>query len=182
MPAIVQDIVNAVITELSQVPGVATQIYSAGRIQQYVQNAFLLEFEDEWWADYMTYAEAGLDGITGHLTNDLVGPLGPITEWRDIYCVWPKGRNRKLRELPQSMNPTSISGGTVAVYMAPDYTAAARPMMVYPITTTGSIVALARQRPELPLDLLDKVYIDALLLQYDAAWMYCVDDGTVPAQ
>jgi hypothetical protein len=40
----------------------------------------------------------------------------------------------------------------------------------------------ARQRPEIPLSLDDVVYIDGLLLQYDACWMYCVDDGTVPAQ
>jgi hypothetical protein len=30
--------------------------------------------------------------------------------------------------------------------------------------------------------LTDKVYLDPLLLLYDACWMYTVDDGTVPAQ
>ena len=51
MPVVVNDIVKAVINELSQVPGVATQIYAAGRIQQHVQDALLLELEDMWWPD-----------------------------------------------------------------------------------------------------------------------------------
>jgi hypothetical protein len=28
----------------------------------------------------------------------------------------------------------------------------------------------------------DTLYLDQLLLQYDACWMYAVDDGTIPAQ
>ena len=31
---------------------------------------------------------------------------------------------------------------------------------------------MGTQRPKLPLDMTDKVYIDQLLLQYDACWMY----------
>ena len=184
MPVIVRDIVNAVINDLSQVPGVATQIYSAGRIQQFIQDAFLLEFEDFWWPDYMTYAQSGVDGTTGHLTADLVGPLGSITEYRDIHSAWPVGRNKKLREIQQSVNPTTLlaGSGAKALYMAPDYTAAARPLRIYPPTATQDIVVWARQRPELPLDIDETLYLDQLLLQYDACWMYAVDDGTVPAQ
>src|SRR4249920_2132454 len=105
MPVIVQDIVNAVINELSQVPGVATQIYASGRILQHVQDALLLELEEMWWPDYMTYiGPIPLDGITGSLTQDLVGPLATITEYRHIAAVFPADRNRKLRELPQSIN------------------------------------------------------------------------------
>ena len=182
MPVVIRDIVNAVITDLSQVPGVATQIYSSGRIQQHVQDAFLLEFEDFWWPDYMAYVQSPLDGTTGRLTQDLIGPLGAVTEYRDIASVWPVGLNRKLRELPQSVNPTVIAGGSNTWYMMPDYVASARPFKVIPETSTGSVVAWARQRPEVPFDIDDVVYIDGLLLQYDAAWMYCVDDGTVPAQ
>jgi hypothetical protein len=32
------------------------------------------------------------------------------------------------------------------------------------------------------MSLTDKVYLDPLLLLFDACWMYSVDDGTVPAQ
>jgi hypothetical protein len=38
------------------------------------------------------------------------------------------------------------------------------------------------QEPKLPITDPDKVYVDRLLLTYDAAWMYVTDDGTVPAQ
>ena len=183
MPALVSDIVNAVINELSQVPGIATQIYSAGRIQQHVQDALLLELEEMWWPDYMTYiGPIPLDGTTGSLTQDLVGPLATITEYRDVAAVYPENSNRKLRELPQSINPLSIRNGMNTWYVAPDYGTPGRPFKVYPGDSTTSVVAWCRQRPKLPLSLTDKVYIDQLLLQFDACWMYCVDDGTIPAQ
>lgn len=183
MPVIVQDIVNAVINELSQVPGIATQIYASGRILQHVQDAFLLEFEEMWWPDYMTYiGPVPLDGTTGSLTLDLVGPLSSITEYRDIAAVFHGNSNRKLRELPQSVNPLLINAGMRSSYLAPDYTTPARPFKVYPTNSTEPVVVWARQRPKLPLAYGDTLYLDQLLLQYDAAWMYCVDDGTIPAQ
>ena len=183
MPAIVKDIVNDVINKLSQVPGVATQIYSAGRIQQFVQDAFLLELEEMWWPNYMTYiGPVPLDGVTGSLTQDLVGPLATITEYQDIAGVFRDGSNRKLRELPQSINPLLQTNGLRSFYIAADYTTPARPFKVYPTNSTIAVVVWARQRPKLPLGLNDTVYIDQLLLSYDACWMYCVDDGTVPAQ
>jgi hypothetical protein len=183
MPVIVQDIVNTVINELSQVPGVATQIYASGRILQHVQDAFLLEFEEMWWPDYMTYiGPVPLDGSHGMLTQDLVGPLATITEYRDIAGVFPENSNRKLRELPQSINPLLLSSGRNSFYIAPDYTTPARPFKVYPASSSIGVLVWARQRPKLPLSLTDKLYLDQLLLQYDAAWMYCVDDGTIPAQ
>src|SRR3954469_20758725 len=101
MAALVSDIVNAVINELSQVPGVATQIYASGRIQQHVQDALLLEMEEMWWPDYMAWiGPIALDGTTGSLTADLVGPLATIKEYRDLAAVFPSSSNRKLRELP----------------------------------------------------------------------------------
>ncbi len=183
MPVIVQDIVNAVINELSQVPGVATQIYASGRILQHVQDALLLELEEMWWPDYMTYiGPIPLDGVTGGLTQDLVGPLATITEYRDIAAVFPENSNRKLREFPQSLNPMMLTSGIRSFYMMPDYTTPARPFRVFPTSSTIGVVVWARQRPKTPLAMNDKLYIDQLLLQYDATWMYCVDDGTIPAQ
>ena len=182
MPVKVRDIVNAVITELSQVPGVATQLYSANRIQQYVQDAFQMEFDDFWWPQYETFAQSGLDGATGALTQDLSGPLGNITDYTNIKSVWPLGSQRKVRELPQSVNPFMLTGSTWPMYMMPDYTVPNRPFKVFPTTSTGTIVAQAVQRPTMPLSLDTVLYLDMLMLQYDAAWMYCVDDGTIPAQ
>jgi hypothetical protein len=55
MPVVVSNIVSSVINLLSQVPGIATQIYASNRIQQHVQDAFLLELEEMWWPDYMCF-------------------------------------------------------------------------------------------------------------------------------
>ena len=46
---VVGDVVNDVITELSQVPGIATQLYASGRIRQHVQDAIQLEVNEMWW-------------------------------------------------------------------------------------------------------------------------------------
>ena len=183
MPVIVSTIVNAVINELSQVPGIATQTYASGRILQHVQDALLLELEEMWWPDYMTrLGPIPLDGTSGSLTQDLIGPLSAITEYRDIQAVFKGNTNRKLKELPQSVNPMGLTSGLSSMYLAPDYTVANRPFVVFPPNSTESVVVVARQRPMLPLGTNDKLYIDGLLLQFDACWMYCVDDGTIPAQ
>lgn len=184
MRTLVSDIVSDVINELSQVPGVATQIYSAGRIQQFVQSAFLLEFEEMWWPDYMSYFTVTTDGTTGAITSDLVGPLGSVSEYGDIAFVWPANSNSRLRELPPGRNPMSMSNATDAgiPYIMPDYSVPNRPLKIFPPGVVGSFTIWARQRPKMPLALADYVMLDRLLLTYGAAWMYSTDDGTVPAQ
>jgi hypothetical protein len=80
------------------------------------------------------------------------------------------------------MNPTLMKTGLSAFYITPDYTTPNRPFRVYPPDSSVGVVVWARQRPKLPLSLVDTVYLDGLLLQYDACWMYAVDDATIPAQ
>jgi hypothetical protein len=179
----VDDIVQDVITELSQVPGVATQLYASDRIRQFVQSAWLLEIEEMWWPDYMMWFNIPIDGVTGMLTQDLVGPISSISDFGDIAMVMPSDSNKRLRILPPGMNPfTFVSSSGRPVYMAPDYSAKNRPFKVYPATATGNVAIWARQRNAVPFSSDDLVYLDRLLLMYDAAWMYSIDDGTVPAQ
>ena len=183
MPAVVKDIVSKVINELSQVPGVATQIYSADRIRQFVENAYLLEETEMWWPQYMWYSDPiPIDSATGLLTQDLVGPISAIGDYTDIRAVWPDGRNKPLRELSPSVNPTTLSQGIRGWFMTPDYTIPNRPLKVLPIGGVQSVVVNALQHSPTPLGLNDKVYLDPLLLMYDACWMYAVDDATIPAQ
>jgi len=178
-----KDIVSDVIVELSQVPGIATQIYASGRIMQHVQDAYQLEIDgDIWWPGYMCFVTSTLDGTTGRLTSDLVGPISTIDSYEDVVTVWPSGSNRKLRELPQSINPYTLQSGPGPFYLSPDMAVAARPFRVWPQNSTGDVVVFGSQHTALPFDNTTTVYIDRLLLTYDAAWMYCVDDGTVPAQ
>ncbi len=174
-------VVSKVINELRQVPGVATQTYSAGVIQQYVENTFLMLLEETWWNDLMHYFTATVNGTTGHLTADLVGPISNITDFHDIAYVWPENSNRHLNTLPTLTNPFTITG-TLATYFTADSTYPNRPLKIWPVTCADNLVIWARQRPVTPIALTDNLYIDDLALMYGAAWMYCVDDGTVPAQ
>ena len=180
--ALVSDIVSNVITEISQVPGVATQVYSADRIRLFVENAYQMELQEMWWPNYMYYQSVGVDGVTGSITSDLKGPLSFIDDYGDIAVIYGPGTNRKLRELNQSINPTLMTTGLDTWYVVPDYSVQHRPFKVYPITSTGPVLVWARQRNTLPLALTDDLKLDPLLLRYYACWMYAVDDGTVPAQ
>jgi len=180
--ALVSDIVSNVITEISQVPGVATQVYSADRIRLFVQNAFEMEINEMWWPNYMYRQTVGVDGVTGAITSDLKGPISFIDDYSDIAAIYMSGSNRNLRELNQSINPNLMTTGLDTWYVAPDYSVPHRPFRVYPITSTGPVDVWARQENTLPLALTDDLKLDALLLRYDACWMYAVDDGTVPAQ
>jgi len=181
MPTVVSEIVSNVIVELSQVPGVGVQLYSAGRIQQYVQDTFLLTIDKAWWPEYMCYLDTAANGTDGRLTSDLVGPLSSIMEYKDIAAVWPTNSSRRLRQLPPMTNPGLFTGGA-ARYMAADYKFPKRPFIVYPTQSTDTLKVWARQSNIVPLSGDDVVYLDRLLLTYGAAWMYCTDDGTVPAQ
>jgi len=177
------DVVSDVITELSQVPGIATQIYASGRIRQHVQDAITLEQDEVWWPALMYYQQVPLDGINGLLTQDLKGPIGFVDSLDDIAAVYPEGSNRKISNLPPSVNPFNLTSTAFApVFISADATAAHRPFKVWPNDSKGSVVVFARQPAPIPVNDADKLYMDRLLITYDACWMYCVDDGTVPAQ
>jgi len=180
--ATVDDIVNAAIMELSQVPGQATQIYSAPRMTQYAQNAVLLELEEMWWTQLMFHLTVGVDPITGGLISDLADPFGGfVDEYTDIAAVFPEGSNRKLPEFPRnSMNPNTLIGQTNQFYINPA-AIPHRPVAIWP-PYAHNVVILARHRPSLPMIGTDRIWLDRLLILYDVCWMYAVDDGTIPAQ
>jgi hypothetical protein len=179
MPTLVSDVVNSVINLLSQVPGFVTQTYAGGRILQHVQDALLLEFEEMFWPTYTMPFIVEIDPVTGVPTQDMVGPISTIDEWRDIMAVFPKDSNQKLSELPQGINFTLLDQAGTPRFVAA-HAETNRPFSVWP--HGGPVLVWARQRPVLPLKLTDKLYLDHLLIQYDACWMYAVDDGTIPAQ
>lgn len=181
--ATVGDVIGDVITELSQVPGVATQLYASGRIRQFIQDAIALEQDEMWWPQLMYYQLVPLDGVNGFLTQDLKGPLSFVDDFTDIAAVYAEGSNRKISSLPSSINPFNLNGtGIGPVFISPDATTLHRPFRVWPGTSTGSVVVWARQSASTPVSDSDTIHLDRLLITYDAAWMYCVDDGTVPAQ
>lgn len=182
IPATVDSVVRAAITELSQVPGLATQIYSTPRLQQYVQNAVLMELEEKWWINLMAYLyDVPIDPLTAKPAHDLVHPLGGfIDEYTDIAAVWPSGSNKKLLALPRRLNPQTLLGQTSKFYVGPNATLH-RPLTVWP-PHDHTVTIYARYRPPLPMMAVDKIWLDRVLILYDVCWMYAVDDGTIPAQ
>lgn len=179
--ATVTDVVTQVIKELSQVPGVGTQLYVTDKVTQFVEDTMLLLIEETWWPQLMEFFQATLDGTTGLLTADLTGTISSITKFSDIRKVWPSDSNLPLSILPPTLNPFTLDGSGPR-FISADATYTNRPIKVWPITSTGSVVIHARQRPATPVTGTDTIYMDQTLLAYGAAWMYCVDDGTVPAQ
>lgn len=75
-----------------------------------------------------------------------------------------------------------MQDGGRGAYITPDMTFEHRPFRVVPVGSTGNVVVRARQTATTPFSDNTRVYLDQLLLTYDSAWMYAVDDGTVPAQ
>lgn len=179
----VSDIVNDVITELSQVPGVNTQVYGAPRIQQLLQDAIILMMDEEWWPQLRQYFyNIVSDGVTGRLTSDLVvvGLLNhTIARFEDVENVFPATLNRPLRMLPPRFNPATLTGSS-SVYIVPDAQFPLRPFAVQPVTSTDLLTVIARAYPKVPIGLTDIVYLDRLMLTYLTAYMYEEDDATNP--
>lgn len=181
---LVSDIVSDVITELSQAPGVSTQIYAVPRIQQYLQDATILMMSEEWWPQLRQYFyNVASDGITGRLTMDLIvsGLKNHVIQrFQDIENVFPATLNRPLRYLPPRFNPATLTGSS-SVYIMPDATFLNRPFAIQPVTSTDLLTVIARAYPIIPMSTTDTVYLDRLLLTYLTAYMYEEDDGTNPS-
>lgn len=183
------DLVGMVINELSQVPGAATQKYSSPIIMQYIQNAYLMEIEDVWWPQCMAAFSVAIDPSNGKLASDLTTGGRSITEFGDIRVVYGPRGGRALPQLPFNVDPTPLlvpaaPGATLGqpIYINPDYAIPNRPVSVLPYASTGPITVIGRFRETLPFGNSTSIILDPLLLMYDAAWMYCVNDGTLPAQ
>lgn len=188
MPVTVANIVDGVITELSQVPGVSTQIYATPRITKYVEDAFDLCFQRKWWDAYTSFWTGTLDGTTGHLTADIVPTTPknslPISSHTNIRNCFPAGTTRRIKQLPPNTNPSVYGGssGSEPIYRATDYTFENRPIKFYPLNATGDIDIEVRQEPLHPFGSNDVLYLDRMMLVLGACYMYAADDGTNPGQ
>ena len=183
MPTLVSDIMADVITELSMVTGVSTQIYAAPRIQQHVQDATIMLMDDMWWPQLMQWYSVTPDGITGRITSDLASSLlnHKVTRFQDLEAVYPYTTNKRVTIIPPGQNPFILSG-TATAYITPDATYPLRPFSVWPLTAAETLAVHARAYPVLPLSTTDTVYLDRLLVTYMASYMYAEDDGTNPGQ
>lgn len=183
MSCLVSDICGDVITELSMVPGVNTQIYGTPRVQQLLQDAIIMMMDEEWWPSHRQYFyNIAPDGVTGRITSDLivVGLVGhTITRFQDLEAVYPATVNRPLRQLPPRFNPATLSGSS-SIYLIPNAVYPHRPFSVLPVTGADLLTVVARAYPPIPIGTSDTVYLDRLMLTYLTAYMFAEDDGTNP--
>lgn len=176
-------LLTAIETELSQVSGFGTQLYSDDRILQLITNAFKDAVQEVWWPETMQWAYPVLDGVTG-----IVRGL-PFSNYGDIRAVFPPTnigmRGRPLPNMSMDLNPQLILGSVPKFIEGRATTmtngvANLDPLQVYPITSTGVLAIQGRVMPSLPFAITDTVPFDDLMITYSAAWMYSVDDGSNP--
>ena len=176
---LVEDVIESVQKELSQIAGVATNVYGTPRILQHIQDAYLELIEEFGDRTLQKYHDVTLDGTTGVIDADLAAQFPDdhiIDRFEDIIAVWLDGSNRPLPILPAKMNVRLITGDTARYIEANPTTQ--RPFVCYPITATGDLVVLTRDYPILPLTEASYIYIDAPLVIYRAAYLYAEDDAT----
>lgn len=170
-------LISGVQDKLYQQAGLGVQIYSQDNIAKKIVEGFDLLFtnNDKKWKRFNVYVQKTLDGTTGRPTTVVT----EITSYEDLYAVYRENSDQKLSLFSSERNPFNITGTQAYQYM-PDATHLIR---VVPFTSTGNIVLFGRQRPSTyPFTLDDIVPFDYLALEYYAAWSYCVDDGSNPAQ
>lgn len=173
---------ESTIEALSQVPGFATQLYSADRIAQFVEQIFSFVFDEYRIPEYCEWLNTTLDGTSGSPVggSDPSNDVSRIKRFEDILHIYRRGSNTPLRRFPYlGRNLNDVSGGTARYY---DYNSiTGKVFKVVPIASTGTIDIRAKIRPD---DFITTTVIklDPIILVNGAAWLYAEDDGTNPAQ
>ena len=171
------ELTEKVIYRLSQVPGVATQVYAEDRIKDMIQRGFDTCFDELWWSDFVRWTSATLDGATGTVTTDLSALSDPLTEWKHLRGVYYEDEQTPLPKLPNTFNPYALSGARPR-YITPSG-AAASVVKVWPVTSTGDLRLVYRAHPGTFGDD-DEIPFDDAVLIYFACWDYMEDDGANP--
>lgn len=170
------DIVQDVVTLLSQVPGTSVQTYSEDRIGLFVQKAFDALFSKAWWKRYMAWYESALDGTFGSPTAD----ISAIKDYEDIRAVYKEDSDKPLPTLPDTdCNPFNLDDAQEARFIEENYEVTDKVFRVLPKKSTTNIKIWARKQPDAFIGT-DTIYIDSVLLTDMAAYMYLEDDGTNP--
>ena len=161
--------------ELSQVPGLAVQIYAQDALADKIEAAYLFAFDDTntKWKRFLTFADYTLDGTTGRAV-ETVSTL--FKSYEHIHSVFPFAYDTPLDKWSGLVNPNNISGSTPR-QVTRDNTNVFR---VFPLASTGKVTVVGRTQADLPFALNDTVPFDFLALTYFACWQYAIDDGSNP--
>lgn len=99
--------VEDTIRRLSEIPGLATQVYSEERIVRLLNSAFKFLRSHCDWPELMTWHTRTLDGTTGKVTQRIPNVLGP----KDLKFIYPVSSDQKLAILPSTINPNNLAAG-----------------------------------------------------------------------
>lgn len=167
--ATMADIINDCLTRLSMASGLDTQTYAEDRIKNTVQEKFNTLFDHLWWPQFLVIGEQfTLDGATGVVTADLTEK---IKRYEDVKAVWYGNEPHPLPALPTNFNPNLSRRRAIAPINS------AKIFRIMPVTTTGSIYATYRTKPD-PYDLDDEVDMDKDLLVLATCYDYMEDDAS----
>lgn len=171
MPVNVDDIVEAVYTELSVAGGVNTQVYGDDKMLLKLQHKFDVLFDRLWWPQFMVYGESmPLDGTTGEVTTTLTSK---IKRWYDLQAVFHENDPYALSKMPHNVNIANMRRRCIAP------TNNDKIFKVIPITTTGNVYVNYRTKPA------DMVYggtieFDKMLLVHGVCADALINDGVNP--
>ncbi len=171
MPVNVDDIVDAVYTELSVAGGVNTQVYGDDKMLLKLQHKFDVLFDRLWWPQFMTYGEVmPLDGVTGTVTTVLTTK---ITRWYDVQSVYYESEPYPLPKMPHNINPGNIRRRVIAPINTNKI------FKVIPITTEGDLTVNYRTKPA-DLAYGGTIDFDKMLLVHGVCADALINDGVNP--
>lgn len=172
--ATLSELVQKVITRISQVPGTGVQLYAEDRIADMIQQAFDFIFDDYFWPQFYFEQTYTLDGTTGVITGDI---SSGIKRYEDIQYIFFESDTYPLKELPRNYNPSLITG-TRGRFFKPNSTAAKR-FTVLPAASAGTVRVIGRTKPANFTDD-DAVDFDNTAIILAATKDYLEDDGANP--
>lgn len=167
------DLIQRVIVELRQEPGISVQQYAEDIIAAIIQRQFNVFFDHYWWPSYVVNGEAmTLNGIDGRVIEDL---RDKIKRHDDIRYIWLENDVAPLNAMPSMTNPNNASYRRYYDTVPDD-----KIFRVIPITTTGIVRVTYRTLPTrfLPNDV---VKLDPDLLVCATCLNYLADDEDAPA-
>lgn len=171
------EIVQKVITALSQYQGTSTQKYAEDRISEMVLLLYNKLFDSRTWYLHTKWFKYTLTGTNGVCAEDV---SKDIASFYDICSISTEiNPNYELKRMHLSTNPFLISGN-VASYYIPS-TDNKKVFAVVPFNATGTIYVRAKVRP---MEFLPDTEIpfDPDVLIYGVCYQYCADDGNSSTQ
>ena len=173
--ATVENIIEDVITELSQVAGPSVSRYAEDQIMAKINNSFDKFFQKMWWPEYCTWYERTLDGTNGLVSQQ----LPDIASFNDVRVIYRGQESRPIPLLPATRNPFNLGSGRVQ-FISGDATAEDYGWFKsWPRDATDDIKIHARVHPG-TFTGGTRIYIPRLIMVYSCAWQISEDDATNP--